>query len=235
MSKISECVRIGMFDVEAVRNEVALSLFRIEQHPFVVKATDGRLTREEALRWVMCAGRESRTFPKILENMLYYCGSATIREILQENLDDEYGNGDPSHAHFQHYLQLLDKIAVPRDVFEGYREGAGVRLALDLALSVSNSGSLSRALGYMVVNEGMTPITYAAIKSGIVKYFPDLKTKFFDMHIAVDERHVAELYRAIAELPIDCLGEVIFGVMIGERGMAVLLDEVVGVFDSAQS
>ncbi|MDB5870690.1 MAG: hypothetical protein JWQ07_132 [Ramlibacter sp.] len=215
-----------------VRNEVAVALFRIENHPFVIRAHQGELTKAESLRWVKCAGRESRTFPKILENMLKDCRDEKIRSILQANLDDEHGNGNPDHAHFQHYLHLLDKIGVPRGEFEAYPEQAGIRLAVELALSISANGNLARALGYMLVNEGMTPITYSAIKLGMLRYFPELRTQFFDMHITVDEKHVAELYRAIDELPASSMAEVAFGVMVGERGMAVLLDEVVGIFDT---
>jgi pyrroloquinoline quinone (PQQ) biosynthesis protein C len=221
---------IHNFNTSFVKHEVALSLLRIERHPFVIRAKRGDLTYQEALRWIMCAGRESRTFPTILENMIADCIDPVIRKILQDNLDDEYGNGNIEHAHFNHYLQLLDKLGIQRQQFEGYHERSGIRLALDLALSVSSSKNIARALGYMVVNEGMTPITYSAIKSGLMQFHPDLKTDFFDMHIIVDEKHVADLHRAIEELPEQNLEDVLFGICIGERGMAVLLDEVIGVY-----
>jgi pyrroloquinoline quinone (PQQ) biosynthesis protein C len=215
----------------SVRTEVKLSLLRIEDHPFVRRAHAGRLTKEEGLRWIKCAGRESRTFPKILEQMLGHCQHPKIREILQCNLDDEYGNGNPEHAHYMHYLHLLDKVGVPRSTFEEYPEKAGIRLAVDLALSISANPNLPRALGYMLVNEGMTPITYSAVRAAMLPFFPNLKTTFFDMHISVDEHHVAELYRAVDELPPSAIDDVRFGVMVGERGMAVLLDEVIGLYD----
>jgi len=58
-----------------------------------------------------------------------------------------------------------------------------------------------------------------------------MKATFFDMHISVDEHHVAELYRAVEELSLSAMDDVLFGVMVGERGMAVLLDEVIGLYD----
>lgn len=214
-----------------VRNAVKLALYRTEDHPFVKRAHAGQLTKEEGLRWIKCAGRESRTFPKILEQMLGHCDHPKIREILHANLDDEYGNGNPEHAHYMHYLHLLDKLGVARENFESYPEKAGIRLAVDLALSISANPNLPRALGYMLVNEGMTPITYSAVRAALLPFFPNLKTTFFDMHISVDEQHVAELYRAVDELPSSTLDDVCFGVMAGERGMAVLLDEVIGLYD----
>jgi len=49
--------------------------------------------------------------------------------------------------------------------------------------------------------------------------------------VVTDQLSVAELYRAVDELPPSALDEVCFGVMVGERGMAVLLDEVIGLYD----
>ncbi len=217
-------------DTLTIQNEVASSLERIRNHPFVRNANDGRLKQEEAIRWIKCAGRESRTFPIILENMVTTCDDDAVRTILQSNLDDEYGNGNPEHAHYKHYLQLLDKLGIPNQEFEHYEEKAGIRLAVELAMSISLSENLPRALGYMVINESMTPITYSAIQNGLLKYYPSLKTKFFELHISVDQQHTEDLYAAIARLPKDALKEVLFGVQVGERGMAVLLDEVMSVF-----
>ncbi|WP_437606708.1 hypothetical protein WMF20_38025 [Sorangium sp. So ce834] len=52
------------------------------------------------------------------------------------------------------------------------------------------------------------------------------------MHIAVDEEHVNDLYRAVEALEGGSEEEIHFGIEIGERGMAVLLDEAYGMFDS---
>src|ERR1700730_991523 len=86
---------------------VEASLERIRQHPFVLDANADRLSLEQTHRWVMCAGRESRAFPPILESMLHHVTNARIRRVLAANLDDEHGSGDPQQAHFRHYLQLL--------------------------------------------------------------------------------------------------------------------------------
>lgn len=215
----------------AIKCAVTTSLDRIRVHPFISKATRGELTKEESLRWIYCAGRESRTFPKILENMLVSCDDPTIRGVLEDNLNDEYGNGNLDHAHYQHYVHLLDRLGVGRGAFEEYQERAGMRLAFDLAISVSRGDNMPRAIGYMLVNEGMTSITYSAVKQSVLMHFPGTKTPFFDLHIDVDEEHVRELYRAVKALPSTALEHLLYGVAIGERGMAVLLDEVIGVFD----
>lgn len=217
---------------QTIEQATQSALLRIKEHPFIQLAHQHELTRDQSIRWVKCAGRESRTFPDILEEMIKRCDNTAIKAILQENLDDEYGNGNPEHAHFKHYLHLLDKLGVPRTEFENYPENVGIALALSLAKNIAQQPKPSIAIGYMLVNEGMTPITYEAARSTLTHYFPDLQTTFFDMHIEVDEHHVAELYRAIENMDDSAKGDLLFGVSIGERGMAVLLDEALGIFDT---
>lgn len=217
--------------IETVKESVNGSLDRIRKHPFIIGGFDSTLSKEQAIRWVFCAGRESRSFPHIIENMIKQTNNAEIIEILKENLDDEYGNGDPQHAHFLHYLQLLDEIGVSRKDFEGYDEKAGIQLALSLAYNISMQENEGVALGYMLVNEGMTSITYSSMKSAFTSFYPNIKTPFFDIHIEVDEHHVEELFKAAAHLSEKHLKDILFGVSIGERGMAVLLDEALGIYD----
>lgn len=207
------------------------SLNRIRQHPFIVQAHAKMLTKPQSERWILCAGRESYSFPKILENMVERSTNPRVTEILRENLNDEYGNGNPEHAHFKHYLHLLDNLGIAQAAFDNYRERAGIRLALSLAYNISTQPSEGVAIGYMLVNEGMTPITYEAARSTLTHYCPTLRTTFFDLHIEVDEHHVEELYKAVEALPESSLEDLLFGISIGERGMAVLLDEALGMFD----
>jgi pyrroloquinoline quinone (PQQ) biosynthesis protein C len=214
-----------------VEKAVDNSLKRIRQHPFIVEANAQLLTREQSERWIMCAGRESRSFPHILENMVKRCSNNLVKEILISNLEDEYGNGDPEHAHFKHYLHLLDKLNIPRERFYQYEERAGIKLALSLAYNISMQPQEALAIGYMLVNEGMTQITYGAVDKALHRYYSGLKTMFFDLHVEVDEKHVEDLYTAVSEMESAQSSALLFGISVGERGMAVLLDEAYGLFD----
>jgi pyrroloquinoline quinone (PQQ) biosynthesis protein C len=218
-------------NIKRVRVATEESLDRIREHRFIQQAHAGQLGRAQVLRWILCGGRESRTFPEILENMVTRVDNPLVLQILRENLADEYGNGNPDEAHFQHYRHLLHDVGLTDAEFESYEERAGIRLALDLAYNVSSQPVPEIAIGYMLVNEGMTPITYDAVDVAIHRYFPSLETMFFKLHVEVDEHHVNELYRAIAELENDSVDDLLFGVSLGERGMGVLLDEALGVFD----
>ena len=175
--------------------------------------------------------RESKSFPSILEGMIANFPNSRISETLGRNLSDELGNGNPSEAHFQHYLQLLDQLAVPRSEFDEYFGREGIRLALTFADRVATGKNLALALGYMLVNEGMTAITYSAAHSAFRRYYPNLRTPFFELHVSIDVRHVHELYGALDVLTERDFENLRFGVEIGERGMAALLDEAFGIFE----
>lgn len=218
--------------VEIVRLAVEEGLDTIRSHRFILDAHSLTLTHEQTIRWIMCAGRESRSFPDILIGMIERTTNPAVEKILKENLADEHGNGNPEHAHFRHYIHLLQKIGMSEQEFQAYDEKAGIRLALDLAYNVANSDNSAVALGYMLVNEGMTPITYDAVDVALHNFYPDLTTSFFQMHVEVDEHHVAELYKAVEAMPDTVVDDIVFGVQLGERGMAVLLDEALGVFDT---
>ena len=221
-------------EVVSLQGRVADYLTALRSHPFIEGAERRELSVEQAKRWVFCAGRESRSFPSILTGLLEWAEGDVIRGVIQENLDDEFGQGDPEDAHFMHYLHLLDSMGVRRAEFDGYAEGAGIRFALSLAFNVATSRNLGQALGYMILNEAMTPVTYEAARKALTTHFPLLVTDFFDLHISVDAEHVDALYRAAETVPPEAENDVHFGLALAQRGMEILLDEAYGVLDHHQ-
>jgi pyrroloquinoline quinone (PQQ) biosynthesis protein C len=218
-------------DRKVIRAAVEASLSSIKTHPFIRDANTGCLDKTQAIRWIMCAGRESRSFPLILEGMIASAKNPTVRAALQRNLDDEYGHGRPQDVHFHHYLHLLDALEINRADFDRYAENAGIRLALTMAYNVAAGRNEAVALGYMLVNEGMTQITYSAVQNAPASYYGSLSIPFFEIHVTVDEQHLEELYDVVETLDKNQLADVIFGIQVGERGMAVLLDEAYGMYD----
>jgi Iron-containing redox enzyme len=83
----------------------------------------------------------------------------------------------------------------------------------------------------MLVNEGMTQTTYGAVRNALTRHYGPLSVPFFEIHTTVDEHHLEELYEVVETLDKEQLNDVLFGIQIGERGMAVLLDEAYGVYD----
>jgi hypothetical protein len=84
-------------------------------HRFVVDGYKKRLNWDKIKRWIFCAGKESRTFPSLLEEAAKVARNEDLRNVLLMNLNDELGDGDSLEAHFKHYLQLLDKLGIDRD------------------------------------------------------------------------------------------------------------------------
>jgi pyrroloquinoline quinone (PQQ) biosynthesis protein C len=214
-----------------VEFEVNESLQRLSRHPFVVEAKARRLSTTLLERWMKCAGRESKLFPSVLANMVRCCTSTRIRQVLSENLDDECGNGDPERAHFNLFLQLLCEVGIPEEAFYDYQEQAGVRFACDLARNMSCQSNLGITMGYMLINEGVPQITFSAVQHALLAHYPSLKSRFFELHITTDERHVQNLYATVDELNPSQETEIRYGISLGERGTAVLLDEAFGLFD----
>ena len=214
----------------AIKRSIECSLGRIAKHPFISDAHKKRLSKTQVYTWIMCAGRESQSFPNILEHVTDCCTNSTIRQILTKNLEDENGNGNPSEAHYTHYLNLLDEIGIPHSEFASYKEGAGLTYALRVANHVMIGENESRALGYLLVNEAMTPRIYKAIKTTVLYHHPDLQTHFFDLHVESDRKHVRALYAGIQASSTIQTRDLLFGIEIGERSMASLLDEAYGVF-----
>lgn len=193
-------------------------------NPFIIAANAQTLTREQATRWIFCAGRESRSFPHILENLVARSTQPRVRAILQANLDDEYGNGNPDNAYFLHYLHLLDELGVPRLTFYEYPERAGIELAVALAFNIFE-GNEAVGIGYMTVNEAMTTITHSAAYNALRRYHPAMRAPYLKLE---------SLYAATSDLDRSQLEDVLFGIDLGERGMAVLLDEALGIFDACK-
>lgn len=217
--------------IDTVEVAVEQALARIRTHRFIADAHRGRLSADQATRWVMCAGRESRSFPQILKGMIERTPVGPMRTVLEENLRDELGGGNPEHAHFRHYVALLGQLGIEAAEFKAYQEGPGIRFALDLAHAMARSERTAIALGYMLVNEGMTQITYAAAQAALCRHYAIADLTFFKLHVEIDEEHVAMLYQGLATVQDLVVRDVIYGVELGERGMAVLLDEAYGLFD----
>lgn len=217
-----------------IENLINNHLNKFENHPFIQKANNHELTKEQLINWLMCAGRESRTFPEIIKNIIEWTNNQIVKDILIENLNDEYGNGNPNEAHFMHYIQLLEQINLSQNDFLNYDEKAGVKFAVSLAYNISMSKDIGLVLGYMLINEALTPVIYSAIQEAMKKYYPELKTNFFDIHIQVDEEHVKDLYRAISVLDESSVKSLQFGIELGQRGMLIILDESLGIFNVVQ-
>lgn len=209
--------------------QVAESVAKIERHRFVVDGNAQYLSEEQITRWIYCAGRESRTFPALLKQAEQVATNGALRAVIRNNLRDEEGAGDPSEAHFQHYLKLLTQLGIKRAAFESYVPGPGLNNALRAADTIKSSSDAT-ILGYLLVNEALTPVIYRSVEQAIRRYTPDInqRTQFFQLHIDGDKEHVHQLTIAGDQLRADKRGEVEAGIKQATKAMLDLLTEAWG-------
>ena len=221
-----------------IREANEQSLERLRHHTFVRLAHGRELSKEQAHRWIMAASYDSRAFRDQLQagvaRLVKQPEYKLVYRILKENLDDENGRQadgtiNPEEAHWRHYIHLVQQIGYTEDELLNYEGSLGVQYAIQLAHNVP-SWNVASWVGYMLVNEGATPITYDAEDVALRVYHPELETKFFRLHVEVDQHHVAELYKAVALLSNSAFYGVLQGILLGELGMAAILDEALGLF-----
>jgi hypothetical protein len=140
------------------------------------------------------------------------------------------GRDDPSHA--DDHRRLLEDIGLPGAEFDGYHERAGVRFSLDLARGMALVPDAPVALGYTLVGAVMGPVVHGAVDLAIHHLYPDLVTDFFRLDVDAEAERVDRLFEAIGLLADDDHDDVVFGVSAGERGMAAVLDEALGLLDA---
>jgi pyrroloquinoline quinone (PQQ) biosynthesis protein C len=198
------------------------SLAVVSAHRFIRDARSGRLSEAQCQRWIMCAGRESRSGPEILQNMLDRASDEPLRRLLVDKLHDERGA--------DRYLRLLRDIGTSEIEICDYDDKAGIRFSLDLAHNVSVQPDFALAIGYMYVNEAVAPIVHGAMELAIRHCYPGLTTDFFQTDVEVDAARVGRLSEAVGRMSDGDQDGVLFGVTVGERGTAALLDEALGLF-----
>jgi hypothetical protein len=213
----------------------------IRKHEFVAQGliTDSRAGLEDAqlFRWLCCAARHCQLFTDILRSALKlpFGTSARIRQVLQVNLDDETGNGEPEKAHYQEYVLLAATLGRLSE-FESYRVGSGLTKALAVAnrLILDDVVSPGLIFGYVLINEALISTIFQAVKRAFNAHHPDIDMQFFDKHISTDKGHVQQLVAAGDQLPERYDGDVVEGILRGKNAMIWLLDEACGSWQASR-
>lgn len=131
---------------------------------------------------------------------------------------------NPRHA------QLLRDIGLSEDEMSDYDEQAGIRFSVELAYNVSVLPDPAVAVGYVFVNEAVTPIVHGAMELALRHCYPGLTTDFFKIDVEAGAARIEHLSEAVGRLDDAEQDSVLFGVNLGERGAAALLDEALGLF-----
>jgi pyrroloquinoline-quinone synthase len=206
--------------------------FRIEDHPFLVRAQRGALDRDLLLSWAQQDRHVSHAFPRLisqivasLEGLHPRYGSA--RALLVENLWEECGEGDPERAHAALMDALLTSMGV--DLDSAALANVQTQRFIDLQLDLARARPIAAAGAFCYGNEYLVLKEYPPIWQAVVQSFPGCDERFFKANWEADGRHT-ELVESALDLICQSrieIDEVEFGAETALRARIQFYDALV--------
>ncbi|MFV8754313.1 iron-containing redox enzyme family protein [Nannocystaceae bacterium ST9] len=190
--------------------------------PYVNFVLDGSLARVDFVRSQIQFLFVVEPYAGALASLAARCESAEARRVLEQNVDDERGGGDPSSAHGRTFRRLLGRLGVrevelddaPRwpcvEVFN-----AAVREACMRAPVVSGIATIA------AIEDLFTTIS-ASLGRGIVArgWLARDRVVHYDVHEQLDRVHADTLYALLD--PADASSEIERGLARGVKAMVDL-------------
>jgi pyrroloquinoline-quinone synthase len=182
---------------------------------YVRRVLDGSLSREDFVRTQVQFLFAVEPYADCLAVLAARCESPKARRVLEQNVRDERGGDDPSHAHGQTFRALLGKLGVSATQIDASTKwpcvevfNAGVREACTSAPEQSGIATIA------VIEDMFTDIS-ARLGQGIVArgWLAREDVVHYDVHEQLDRIHADALYALL-----DPSGE--SGVRQIEHGMA---------------
>lgn len=195
---------------------------------YVRLVLDGSLSREDFLRTQVQFLFAVEPYADCLAMLAARCESPEARRVLEQNVRDEHGGGDPSDAHGQTFRALLGKLGVtaaqidasPRwqcvEVFN-----AGVREACTTAPEPSGIATIA------VIEDLFTDIS-AGLGRGIVArgWLAAEEIVHYDVHAQLDRIHADALYALLDPSDETTVRAIEHGMA---RGVSLMVDLYAGL------
>jgi pyrroloquinoline-quinone synthase len=171
----------------------------ILQHPFYQAWCAGELHRSELAVYAWAYYPHVQAFPHYILNALEKTQDPFLRELLQENYDEEMGEGDPAAAHPELWLQLAVGLGVSREEVLTAQPVPEVQEAIQ---TFSNLCALSpsEALAALYTYEKQQPLASACKIKSLNDYYQihDEQTlRYFVVHESADVKHSEEVREAL--------------------------------------
>ena len=133
---------------------------QVWRHPYF----GGQPTRQKLKIWLKQAGPFEARYPDYLTAMLDNPKIPdSCRKVIEENLQDELGNGDSKAAHFALFKEALRGAEIPPDEYEQSILHPGTARMLDQMAAVCSGEDPIGALAYICQVELFTPGEYSKI------------------------------------------------------------------------
>jgi len=209
--------RTAAADIENVRSRIAQFESDLRSHPLMRMASNGELPRsgEKALALYMFT--DSWMWPPMLAAMRDQAAHPKLKKAISDNLADETGTRGQSHINMcVRFCRSLGIAPQLTDLSE-----------LNRTVNISNELTEAQIAGWLAAAEMLTLPLYALALAAFGKK-PGVETKYLDVHMDVDEEHIAWLWAAVEGLLEDrpCMNEILEGVGLGARATLKSLDEI---------
>jgi pyrroloquinoline-quinone synthase len=195
---------------------------------YVLRVLDGSLSREDFVRTQVQFLFAVEPYADFLAMLAARCDSAEARLVLQQNVADEQGAGDPGQTHGATFRALLGKLGVtPAQIDASPRWpcvdafNAGVREACTTAPVQSGIATIA------VIEDLFTDIS-AGLGQGIVArgWLAAEEIVHYDVHAQLDRIHADALYASLEPSNETTVRAIEHGMA---RGLSLMLDLYAGL------
>ena len=161
------------------------------KHPFYRAWVEGKLSKESLELYAEQYYQHVRAFPDNLRQLAQRT-SGSVRELVQENLDEEL---DPSAPHPLLWRQFAQSVGASEAALDNARPLPGIAALLDTYDEVATQGTTAQAVAAFYSYEAQVPEIAAEKISGLRKFYGITEPRslaYFAVHQEADVRHRAK-------------------------------------------
>lgn len=166
------------------------------RHPFLEQCRDGELTLAEVRVLAVQMYKFSQAFNRILAGIMACCPDESAQMVIMENLLDEMGQGDLTHAHPELFRRFTRSLGIDDGTLQITPPEPETQAMIDTYLALPQQYGYLAAVGAVCfASEGIVNSLYTQIRQGIVGVSPFSAEalSFFEVHIDLDDDHAAHL------------------------------------------
>lgn len=166
---------------------------RLWKHPYF-KLVENNPSKLKLQQWAIQAGRIDQVFSEILENMINNPVIPTyMHEPIQNNLNDELGNGDPAKEHFTLFRNVLGVLNITEQEYNETLMNQATAKIISSLKEASTGDDILQILALMASEELICPKEFPLFLEAIAQLGTREDLSYFDAHITADVSHSEDL------------------------------------------
>lgn len=201
----------------AIRSRIAFYEEEVKNHPLAKLVGDGEIPQEVARDFALYLFADSWMWPSMLITMRDQARHPRLIQAIEDNIRDEAGERGDSHIRL--CLRFLESVGITPSLEDGP--------PLDGTIHIANRMSEARIAGWLVAAEMLTLPLFKLARACFAGR-PGASLEYLDVHLKVDEDHIAWLLVAVQGLLEEgaSMGEILQGVGLGARATLDALDNL---------